>query len=63
MCVFMIINKLIWGKYKDETILQLIIQIIYLKVCIYIYRIRSDRTGTLKWDNIVVDRKYIQKVR
>ena len=34
------------GKYKNETILQLIIQTIYLKVCIYIY--------DMQWHNMNV---------
>ena len=38
----MTIINLVWGKYKNETILPLIMQLIYLKVCMCIYRIISN---------------------
>jgi hypothetical protein len=38
----MTIINLIRGKYKNETLLQLIIQFIYLNICLCIYRIISN---------------------
>jgi hypothetical protein len=38
----MTIINLMWGKYKNKTILQFIIQLIYLKVCMFMYRIISN---------------------
>jgi hypothetical protein len=58
MSEFRIINKIIYRKYKYWTILYLIMQLIYFKVCvcilrgiIYIYNIRTIKI----WDKITLD--------
>ena len=43
-CIYRICSNRTWGKYEYGTILQLIIQLIHLKVCSFIYRICSNGT-------------------
>jgi len=40
--MFRVISNIIWGIYEDETILHLIIQLINIKVCSYMYRVISN---------------------